>query len=61
MTTTGHSYVSIHAGDLETTNTPPTHIGKLAVMKGSGITFYFTPEVAAQWVGVLQTIAEGEK
>ena len=60
MTTTGRAFVGIHAGDLEATTTPPTHIGQQAVMRGSGITFYFTAEVAKQWISVLETIAEGK-
>lgn len=58
MTTEGRSYVNVHAGDLEATKIPATRIGKQTVMKGSGITFYFTPEVARQWITVLETISK---
>lgn len=61
MTTEGRSYVNVHAGHLEATTVPATHIGKQTIMRGSGITFYFTADVARQWIGVLETIAkEGE-
>lgn len=60
MTTTGRAFVGIHAGDLEATTTPPTLSGQQAVMKGSGITFYFTPDVARQWIEVLTKISEGK-
>lgn len=60
MTTIGRAFVGIHAGDLEATTTPPTDIGQQAVMRGSGITFYFTAEVARQWIEVLTKISEGK-
>ena len=60
MTTT-RVYVSIEAGHLTPTPTPPSVLlGQQFQMDGSPVLLYITPEVAKQWLTVLKTIA-GEK
>ena len=59
--TAGRINVSIEAGHLKPTITPPSPaLGKQVEMDGSNVLLYITPEVAKQWLTVLETIA-GEK
>jgi len=59
--TAGRINVSIEAGYLKPTVTPPSPaLGKQVEMDGSNVLLYITPEVAKQWLAVLKTIA-GEK
>jgi hypothetical protein len=53
----GQVQASVVAGHIEATATKPNNIGKQVAMTGSGVMFYFTPDVARQWIGVLETIA----
>ena len=56
----GRINVSIEAGHLKPTITPPSpQLGKQVEMDGSNVLLYITPEVAKQWLTVLKTIAEG--
>lgn len=53
--------ISITATAIEPSHTNPIpHVGTQLRMAG-GNYIYFTPEVARQWIGVLKTIAEGNK
>lgn len=54
----GQVTAAIHAGHIEATATKPNHIGQQVAMAGSGVHIYITPDVAKQWIGVLETIAE---
>jgi len=57
----GRINVSIEAGHLKPTITPPSPaLGKQVEMDGSNVLLYITPEVAKQWLTILETIA-GEK
>lgn len=53
--------VSVIAGEIEVTNTPITltpSLGQQVVMGNSGLYFHIKPEVARQWVSVLEPIAK---
>jgi len=50
----------IIAGHLEAADTKPNNIGHRFIMAGSSVTFYIKPEVAKQWISVLETIAAKE-
>ncbi len=53
--------VSILAGPIELADRPPNpDVGQMVLMGFSGFYFHITPEIAKQWVPVLETIA-GEK
>lgn len=59
--TDGYITATINAGHISKTSTPPSpKIGQQLQMNGATIHIYITPEVARQWVGVLETIAEGK-
>lgn len=49
----------IIAGEIEPTGNN-TQIGHQVRMNGAEIRLYITPEVAAQWLPVIQKIAEGK-
>ena len=54
-------YVSIEAGHLTPTPTPPSRLlGQQFQMDGSPVLLYITPAVAKQWIETL-TIITGEK
>ena len=54
-------YVSIEAGHLTPTPTPPSQLlGQQVQMDGSPVLLYITPEIARQWIETLTTIT-GEK
>ena len=58
MTTT-RVYVSIEAGHLTPTPTPPSQLlGQQFQMDGSPVLLYITPTIAKQWIEVLETIAK---
>ena len=54
--------VSITAGHIAATDQPPHPVIGQQVVMGTGVDFmlHITPDVARQWIGVLQTIAEGK-
>ena len=55
----GRINVSIEAGHLKPTITPPSPaLGKQVEMDGSNVLLYITPTTAKQWIEVLTTIAE---
>ena len=57
--TAGRINVSIEAGHLKPTITPPSPaLGKQVEMDGSNVLLYITPEVAKQWLTVLARIAD---
>ena len=57
----GQAHVTILAGTIEATATPPTErIGQQFKMAGTTAPIYFTPEVARQWIAALGTIAAEE-
>ena len=59
--TTARVYVSIEAGHLTPTPTPPSQLlGQQVQMDGSPVLLYITPEIARQWIETLTTIT-GEK
>ena len=54
-------YVSIEAGHLTPTPTPPSQLlGQQFQMDGSPVLLYIRPEIVRQWIEVLTTIT-GEK
>ena len=58
-TTEGTVGVSITAGHLTPTDRQPTSIGKQLWMgKDGALAIHITPDVARQWIGVLETIAK---
>jgi len=58
MTTT-RVYVSIEAGHLTPTPTPPSQLlGQQFQMDGSPVLLYITPTTAKQWIETLTPIAE---
>jgi len=59
--TAGRINVSIEAGHLKPTITPPSKtLGQQVEMDGSSVLLYITPAVAQQWLPVIESIA-GEK
>ena len=55
----GRIHVSIEAGHLKPTITPPSPaLGKQVEMDGSNVLLYITPTTAKQWIEVLTPIAE---
>ena len=54
--------VSITAGHIAATDQPPHPVIGQQLVMGTGVDFmlHITPDVAKQWIGVLQTIA-GDK
>lgn len=60
--TEGKLSAVIHLGAISKSSTGPTRIiGQQCYMEGMSGVLYVTPEVARQWIGVLETIAEGKK
>lgn len=58
----GQVHATIVAGSIEATATPPSpRIGNQIVMAGTGVHIYITPDVARQWIGVLESITEAGK
>lgn len=59
--TTGHTSVSVIAGHIRAT-TQPIHpeIGKQVSMSDN-LYFSITPEIARQWIGVLEAIITAEE
>ena len=50
--------VSIMAGPIELADRPPNpDVGQMVLMGHSGFYFHIHPEIAKQWIPVLQTIA----
>ena len=57
--TAGRIDVSIEAGHLKPTITPPSPaLGKQVEMDGSNVLLYIRPEIARQWIATLTPIAE---
>ena len=54
----GQVTATIMAGHIEATTTKPNNIGQQVVMAGSSVHIYITPNVARQWIGVLEQIAK---
>lgn len=62
MTHNGLLNVSVLAGEIQPTQQAINPaIGKQVTMGDSGLIFHITPEIAKQWLPVLQTIAAEEK
>lgn len=65
MTTTleGTVGVSITAGHIAATDQPMHPVIGQQIVMGTGVDFmlHITPEVAAQWIGVLEPIAKESK
>jgi hypothetical protein len=60
--TTGDLSVSVIAGHIEATSQPPhPEIGQQVKMGDSRLYFHIKPDVARQWIGVLESIAEADK
>ena len=55
--TPGHISVTVQAGHIQATETAPNHIGQQITMAGASAMFYIKPDVARQWISVLETIA----
>lgn len=56
--TEGKLSVVIHLGNIEMAGTSPTRVvGQQCHMEGLSGLIYITPEVAEQWLPVLETIA----
>lgn len=56
----GRIETTIIAGAIKSTGTPMSaRIGQQVRMPGSDALIYITPEIAKQWISVLETIAEG--
>ena len=52
-------YVSIEAGHLKPTSTPPSQLlGQQFQMDGSPVLLYITPTIAKQWIETLTTITK---
>ena len=60
-TTKGNVSVSVLAGHITATERPISDLIGKQVMMGDDLYFHITPEVAAQWIAVLETIADGGK
>lgn len=59
--TTGNVSVSVAAGHIKATSQPTNpEIGQQVSM-GDDLYFHITPEIARQWIGVLETIAKESK
>lgn len=55
--------ISVIAGEIEMTHTSATltpSLGQQIVMGNSGLYIHIKPEVARQWLPIIQKIAEGE-
>ncbi|GAP53849.1 hypothetical protein AHiyo6_04140 [Arthrobacter sp. Hiyo6] len=56
----GYISASIVAGHIKATKSAAiSNIGKQVAMSGSTTMLYIKPDVARQWIGVLEQIAEG--
>lgn len=53
--------ISITATDIERSPNPPISGVGIQLRMGGGNFIYFTPEIARQWIGVLETIAKDSK
>lgn len=61
MTTKGNISVSVLAGHIEVDVTSPNErIGQQVIM-GDDLYFHITPDVAKQWISVLETITKDSK
>jgi hypothetical protein len=55
--TTGQLHLTVIAGTIEATDIEPSpNIGQQIRMPGSGVLIYITPDIARQWIGVLENI-----
>jgi len=61
-TTEGTVGVSITAGHIAATDQPLHPVIGQQIVMGTGVDFmlHITPDVARQWIGVLEQIAEGK-
>ncbi len=59
--TAGLVSVSVIAGHIEAVDQPPHELIGQQIRMGDNFYFHITAETARQWVGVLNTITEGNK
>jgi hypothetical protein len=59
-TTEGLVSVSLIAGHIAATDQPPHEMIGQQIRMGDYLHFHITADTARQWVGVLETIAEGK-